>query len=595
MGRSLIDVKGVGKPTTFKGEEGKFQSWASKTAFYFNGVYPGGKSILQYCEQQADPIDPNDLSLQFPGHVPVLAEMNEGLYTLLGCNTEDDAQTIILNAPEGDGFECWRRLSRRYDLRTVARNRAMLAEIMKAGEVKVSELLSSIENLEKKITVYEQRKKAVLDDELKIGAILNMVPKSIRDHVDLNSAAFTTYAQVRQLIVSYTENQVSTAMDVSAIGKGGKGTGKGTDAECYNCGKKGHYAKDCRAPKKDSKGSGKDGKGSKGKGGKGGGGKPSAHHAQASSSNDSNKKCKHCKGTSRELSHWTSECKYPQGKPGGKGSSKGVNSVDEAATASSDSTSALFKEFAAFVSSKKAPLQLQLPMGSVDIRSLGSVEVVREVSAVNLHPLEPVSAQVQSDVDRMDGYACEKIKAGLDSGAAVSVCPRNFATDYPVLATRESEMGQEFRVANGETIRNEGLVQPIVVTDSGIVRKLELTKTDVHKILLAAGKLVRNKHIVHLEEDNCYVQDKVTGEILPVIHEPDDTFSMEFNVVPKAELSAIIKRSGIDKGSERGDQNGGGKPPARHASPQYCCGKPQAQQHKVEDSKPPSRRQSHRL
>ena len=128
--RSLIDVKGVGKPTTFKGEEGKFNSWSLKTAFYFNGVYPGGKGVLQYCEHQADPIDLTDLNLNFPALAGMLDEMNESLYTLLGCTTEDDPQTIVLNAPEGAGFECWRRLARRYDLRTVARNRSMLAEIM---------------------------------------------------------------------------------------------------------------------------------------------------------------------------------------------------------------------------------------------------------------------------------------------------------------------------------------------------------------------------------------------------------------------------------------------------------------------------------
>ena len=367
----------------------------------------------------------------------------------------------------------------------------MLAEIMRTTECKISDLLSGVENLEKKMTTYEQRKKLPLDEELKIGAILNLVPKSIRDHVDLNSASFTTYAQFRSLVVSYTENQVSSsAMDVSAVGKGGKGSGKGSDAECYNCGKKGHWAKDCRSPK-NTKGS-KDGKGSKGsKGGKEG--KGNQQKSSSSSSNhDPNRKCKHCKGTSREFSHWTSECKFPNGKPtGGKGSGKGVNSVEETASGSNESNQALFKEFAAFVNAKRAqaPMQLSLPVGSVDIRTLGSVEIVKEVSAVNLHPLEPVSAQTKSDVDRIDGYACEKIRAGLDSGAAVSVCPRSFATDYPVVATRESEMGQEFRVANGETIRNEGLVQPIVVTDSGIVRRLELTKTDVHKILLAAGKL----------------------------------------------------------------------------------------------------------
>ena len=57
---------------------------------------------------------------------------------------------------------------------------------------------------------------------------------------------------------------------------------------------------------------------------------------------------------------------------------------------------------------------------------------------------------------------------------------------------------------------------------------------------------MRNNHIVHLETDSCYVQDKVTGEVLPVIHEADDTFSMEFNVVPKAELNAIFQRAGLE-------------------------------------------------
>ena len=111
--------------------------------------------------------------------------------------------------------------------------------------------------------------------------------------------------------------------------------------------------------------------------------------------------------------------------------------MEETASGSNESNQALFKEFAAFVNAKRAqaPMQLSLPVGSVDIRTLGSVEIEKEVSAVNLHPLEPVSAQTKSDVDRIGGYACEKIRAGLDSGAAVSVCPRSVSYTHLTLPT----------------------------------------------------------------------------------------------------------------------------------------------------------------
>ena len=51
--------------------------------------------------------------------------------------------------------------------------------------------------------------------------------------------------------------------------------------------------------------------------------------------------------------------------------------------------------------------------------------------------------------------------------------------------------------------------------------------------------MVRQGQIVHLEFGNCYVQDPETGEKLEVILEDDDTFSMEFNMVPAADLAAI--------------------------------------------------------
>ena len=542
--KSLIDVKSVGRPTNFKGEEEKYQSWNNKTTFYFNGVYPGTRRLLKHIELLEGPIDMNDLGLHFPNLAEQLEEINEGLHTLLGCITEDDPQVILLNFEEGEGFEAWRRINRRYDPRTTARTRTMFAEIMKSPECKLDGLLAGIEALERKILTCEQRKKVVMDDDMKIGAILNMCPKNIRDHVDLNAANFTTYSQVRALVISYTENQVSnTAMDISAVGKGGKGSagkGKGSGKGCYTCGALDHYSNQCS---KKGQGKGKDGGKSKG-GGKGDGGKGKGKgNAKGKDGQQAQKKCKHCAGTSREFSHWTSECRFPGGK-----AAKPVNSVDSSSSAAQSSGStdpasmmaAFMKEVQTYMSHKKPALTVDAigikTIGSLDLGSLPG-EGVQQRSSISA--VVQVDEQVKAKVDKIDGYGVEKVRVGLDSGAATSVCPKSFAIDYPTIATAESEAGQEFRVANGQTIRNEGLVRPVVYTDSGGVRRLELTKTDVHKVLLAAGKMVRQGQIVHLEFGNCYVQDPETGEKLEVILEDDDTFSMEFNMVPAADLAAI--------------------------------------------------------
>ena len=554
--RSIIDVKSVGKPTTFKGEEAKYPNWRNKTAFYLNGLFPGAFSILAWIELVDGPIRLDDIADRFPAAAEYIEELQQCLYTLLGCITEDDPLTTVLNVEFEDGFEAWRKISRRYDLRTTARTRTMLLDIMKVGEAKMSNLLAELEVLERKMTLYEQRKKVKMDDELKTASLLSLCPKAIRNHVDLNADAYGDYATVRKLVVSYTENQISgsSAMDVSAINP--------KDGSCRLCGSLDHWSKECPKAKegkgKDGGGKGKgkgQGKGKEGKGkGQGkDGGKGQGKGKGKGKGKGEQKKCWYCHGTTREFSHWTSECRGPGGGKGGK-AINAVNDAAETASSSSADNSAvvtLMKSLQEIVNRHNGQKALTID----SIVGLGSLGIVPDsINAVNA--MNPVTTGVKSQIMRTDGYDTTRVRAGLDSGAAESVCPKDFAVDYPTRPTKESESGRKFRVANGNTIDDEGQVRPVVYTDKGVIRELALTKCDVHKVLLSAGKIVRKGDIVHLELNNSYILSPSTGEKIDVQLDDDNTFSVEFQMVPADDINALVQKQKPGKTPENQPRHG---------------------------------------
>ena len=143
---SLIDVKGLGRPTEFTGREEDFQQWSKKTEAFFAGVIKESEMMLEWAAEQPTAIDleflPTDTNedrgvqnLEF-----VLQQMHTALMALTSCEANDIVANLWKNP-----LEAWRRLQKRYDPTTGGRKRNLLLTIISPGRCSLLELQAGIE------------------------------------------------------------------------------------------------------------------------------------------------------------------------------------------------------------------------------------------------------------------------------------------------------------------------------------------------------------------------------------------------------------------------------------------------------------------
>ena len=100
---------------------------------------------------------------------------------------------MVRKTGQGEGFEAWRELLRRYEPRPRQTKVMRLLEVL-SFEIKATNLVDSLERFDAAIIRYEREAAKPIDDEIEVGAVVRGLEKgSLREHLLLHSERCASY------------------------------------------------------------------------------------------------------------------------------------------------------------------------------------------------------------------------------------------------------------------------------------------------------------------------------------------------------------------------------------------------------------------
>ena len=320
------------------------------------------------------------------------------LYYMLSLSTSGEAQRRLQNVPEGEGAEAWKVFSEHYEPKTATRYVGMLRQILLYDFGELTRLIDRIEQFRHFVRKYEEQSGESVTDNVRQAVFqAGIKDAAIRDHLALHAGRLNSFDKMAAEVstVARTRSENVVPMDVSVIkGKGGKG--------------------------KDSKG--KEGKRKEGKG------KTKAKEDKDKFDSKSNpnkfKKCFCCD----KVGHVRADCKKKKRDDEERRNMSPQNGLNAPSVSPSPPGLTYVTTSTSGASSSSLP-QLTIPS---------------YVSEEEFHsPMRIFALRYKSNVDRVM----------VDSGAAHSACPSDYANEHEV---REVERKIQFQTASGELLEHHG-------------------------------------------------------------------------------------------------------------------------------------------
>ena len=422
---SMVDMRVLEKPSIFAGDEASWKGWSFVMLSFSAAVSPELRALMEKARINVDDM----LNVHLTSAEQVWSRQ---LHYMLSLSTSGEAQRRLQNVPEGEGAEAWKVFSEHYEPKTATRYVGMLRQILLYGFGELTQLIDRVEQFRHLVRKYEEQSGESVTDNVRQAVFqAGIKDAAIRDHLALHAGRLNSFDKMAALVSTVartrSENDV-VPMDVSVIkGKGGKG--------------------------KD--GMGKEGKGKEDKGKTKA--KDDRDKFDPKSSSNKFKKCFYCD----KIGHVRAECKKKKKR-------------DDAERRNMSPQNSL-----------NAPSVSPSPLGLTNVTtstsgasssSLRQLTIPSYVSVEEFHrPMRIFALRYNSNVDRVM----------VDSGAAHSACPSDYANEHEVC---EVQRKIQFQTASGELLEHHGeKLVPYMAQDS--VMGITYQVTDVEGPVAAVSSM----------------------------------------------------------------------------------------------------------
>ena len=119
---SMVDMRVLGKPSIFAGDEASWKSWSFVMLSFSAAVSPELRALMEMARTNVL----NMLNVNLTAAEQVWSRQ---LYFMLSLSTSGEAQRRLQNVPEGEGAEAWKVFSENYEPKTATRYVGMLRQI----------------------------------------------------------------------------------------------------------------------------------------------------------------------------------------------------------------------------------------------------------------------------------------------------------------------------------------------------------------------------------------------------------------------------------------------------------------------------------
>ena len=550
-GHDAIEEKWFRKLEIFKGTGWRDWSFKFKNAVAASSLV--GRQLLDWAEKEDSTIT------NFKGFLEATDEtadkLDAQLFHQLSSVLGDDPLQI-LRTSDGSGSEAWRRLCARFSPTTPMRGMNLMMAVVSPPKAKSArEIARAIDVWEAKVLMLQRDFKETLSSKMKAALLVSMLPDDIQQSVIQNAEKYELYEQARDKVISIADSKMAISnpdqMDVDYMDDHDHEWDEQEDPEtctvgkgpfCYRCGGQGHIARNCATPEPTSDKSKGDGKGGgKGKGkGKGKGGKADGKAAASTWRGY----CSYC----GKPGHAPKECRKRLRDEEGKSAEMAMGSMEH--EGHEQDCGYLDHDIPGF------------EIGSIDSETMDVSDAERKRIETSewktvetrrrkkLNKSKDTKMEATKDAgETMEGHpdsafpeifavnkSLGKGRITIDSGAAESVMPKDFPTEFPLRESAGSKTGVCYITANGSKMPNLGERRVHFRTANGSDSSVLFQVTHARKPLASVAKIVQKGNRVVFSPEASYIEHIRSGKRVPIV-EANGTYHLDVEyALPPAEV-----------------------------------------------------------